>query len=834
MGRFRTIKNSFLGGQISRTAVGRTDLPQYAHSCEILQNMIPMLSGGAYRRPGTLSQDFLQAPNGGGGTDEPPRLIPFIVSRNEAYALMLGCNGGGPTGYVAAYRATGLGGQVQKSTATGSTPYLPAEIGTYPPANYGTNDSDVFIVQSAQSNEVMWLVHPNYKPQLVKRTALDTFTVGDFDSGLSGLPLAQAYPYLNQNATSFYMDLSNDTGSGVTLTCSTSFFNNLHVGAIFAIQVGTKTGSGGGMVFAQVTACSGTVVSPTTTCTVTIVFNQTSGAFSTSGHYTQWWESAWSNYRGWPATVCIFQQRTGFGGSLDTTDAIGVSRAGSTSVWFSQTGSFFKMSCLGDPATEGATGILANGQNYTTPGNFVYIPVDDSQGDGQSTGPLGIQSFRVPLSDDQEDTIQWLSPDQEILVGTLSKEYIIAPQNGSFDVANSIATIQSHYGSDYVPAVRIGYELCFVTRSKDEILAYQYNYIDASFFGEPVQLFFDEYPQPELNTLYAGRRKFRQLDWDVTRKTLWCIDTAGNFFGMSRDRKLQVTMWHTHQLGGFNPAQGVGINIGTSTATRIDPAYYMCDGSVVSFASVPNPFTGVNDIWMCVKRTLANNTQVTWQIERMIGKNTVRTSAYQQIWPGGAGSEPLYVDAATVQTDNGDGTLTYTQGDQADGYSLVGTYYSLLYGLFSIATNGPVAGGIATLETPLPADYGSLASPHSFSLGLPYTSIIQPVRIEINAPIGTAQGAIKRISKAYIRLFKSLGGKAGVPPGQTTNPFGNLDIIRYAPGYSMAMSPEIYTGDKQVFIPGTYDRDGYVYIVQDAPLPFTVASFSLEGEEYEQ
>lgn len=833
MGRFRTIKNSFLGGQISRDAVGRTDLPQYAHSCEILQNMIPMLSGGAYRRPGTLTQDFLQGPFASGGTDEPPRLIPFVVSRNEAYALMLGCNGLGPTGYVAAYRVTGLGGQYQKSTATGTTPYQPGTVGTYPPPSYGTDDSDVFVVQYAQSNELMWLVHPNYKPQLVKRTALDTFTVGDFDTGLTGLALAQAYPYLNANATPAYMNISASSGSGLTMSCSSAFFNNLMVGSIFAIQVGTLTTSSGGMLFVQVTACSGTPASPSTTCTVKYIVNAP-GSFSSSGNYTGWWESAWSNYRGWPATVCTFQQRTGFGGALDTTDAIGVSRAGATSIWFSQTGSFLKMSCLGDPATAGVTGTLANGQNYTTPGNFVYNPVDDAQGDGQSTGPIGIQPFRVTLSDDQEDTLQWLSPDQEILVGTLSKEYIVAPQNGSFDVANSIATIQSHYGSDYVPAVRIGYELCFVTRSKDEIVAYQYNYIDASFFGEPVQLFFDEYPQPELGTLLSGRRKFRQLDWDVTRKTLWCVDTAGNFFGMTRDRKLQVTMWHTHQFGGFNSAQGVEVNIGTSSATRTDPAYYMCDGSVVSFAVVPNPFSGINDIWMCVKRTLAGNTEVTWQIERMVGKNTVRSSAYQQIWPGSASSEPLYVDAATYQTDNGDGTLDYVQGAQANGYTLVGTYYSLTYGIFSIASNGPVSGGDVNLQTPLPPDYGSATPPHFFSLGLPYTSIIQPVRIEINAPIGTAQGALKRISKAYLRLFKSMGGKAGVPPGQTTNPFGNVDIIRYVPGATMGQSPEIYTGDKQVFLPGTYDRDGYVYIVQDDPLPFTVVSFSLEGEEYEQ
>jgi len=50
----------------------------------------------------------------------------------------------------------------------------------------------------------------------------------------------------------------------------------------------------------------------------------------------------------------------------------------------------------------------------------------------------------------------------------------------------------------------------------------------------------------------------------------------------------------------------------------------------------------------------------------------------------------------------------------------------------------------------------------------------------------------------------------------------------------MAQSPEIYTGDKEVFLPTNYDREGYVYILQDQPLPFTLVSISIEGTEYEQ
>jgi hypothetical protein len=290
-----------------------------------------------------------------------------------------------------------------------------------------------------------------------------------------------------------------------------------------------------------------------------------------------------------------------------------------------------------------------------------------------------------------------------------------------------------------------------------------------------------------------------------------------------------VTMWHTHQFGGYNSAQGVGLNVGSGSGSFVDPAFFMCDGSVVSFAPVPNPFTGVNDIWMCVKRTINGNSQ--WQIEKMVGKNTVRTSAYQGIWPGGQGSEPCYVDAATLQVDNGSPTdFTYFQGVQFQGYALTGTYYSATWGIFALSTSAVDSSGNCVLNQPLPPDYGSLTPAHTFVLGLPYTSIIQPVRPDLPSQIGTGQDAIKRTAKIYIRMYKSLLGNAGSPPGRSSG----LSQIPWAIPASMGQSPEIYTGDKDVFIASQYDRSGYVYIQQANPFPFTVVSYTIEGASYDQ
>jgi hypothetical protein len=520
----------------------------------------------------------------------------------------------------------------------------------------------------------------------------------------------------------------------------------------------------------------------------------------------------------------------------------------------SNLGTFSKFTPLGDGPNQrlvaGATGVLANGSNYSTPANWCYNQVDDSQGNGTSTGPLGAQPFRLSLATTSLDAIQYLSPDQQLFLGTPTQEWIIAPENGSFDVANSTCTIQSHYGSDLVQAIRIGYELMFILQNKQEIRAYQYNYFDQSFFGEPVQLFFDEYPMDEEGLTdqvnpYAGRRKYRQMDWDTSRSTLWCVDTAGNLFGLTRDRKLAITTWHTHQLGGFNADHGSGQNQTTNLSGSnyyTDSAYFQCDGSVISACTTPNPLSGIRDLWLVVKRSYGTSNNTIWSVERIVGANTVRQSAYSVVAPGNA-QEPLYVDCAYFLTDNLDpNNMVYDIGvgaAQMIGQTMVGTYYSEAWGMFALTTQGPVAqdsdplavGGQLTLQADLPADYGTTAT-HTMVVGLNYNSAVKPVRPDMPSPVGTAQGAMKRPSKAYVRVFKTLMFKMGAPPEADYTPA--LETVRFKPSKQMGQSPEIYTGDKEVFLPTTFTRDGYVYFLQDQPLPFTLVSFSLEGMEYEQ
>jgi hypothetical protein len=761
--KFRTIKNSFLGGQFSATAEGRTDLPQYASGCKLLKNMIPLLSGGAYRRPGSFHEYQLSM-----STDYAPRLIPFIVAKDEAYSLLFGQVIGGST-YVKYFRPTVNNNTSTNGNVSGTHPY---KVATF--SNGVGVDDEIHAVQYAQSVDILYLVHPKYKPYTVVRTAIDTFAIQAFDSGYSGQSLVNLYPFLNQNVSSITLTPAALTGSNILLTASGAFFNSGHVGAIFKID------DGAGNVGA---------IRITTFTSSTIVHGDIIVNFGSTAARATWWESAWSDYRGWPKTACFFQSRLVFAGTIHQPD----------SAWFSQTDNF------------GVFSIKA-------------VLQDTSPGDGATTGPTGINPFRVTLSSSQLNSILWMVPEKQLLLGTLGDEWVIDGANADFSVGNRVVVCQSKYGSDNVPAVRIGYELIFATASQDELRAYQYNYIDASYFAEPIQLLFDDYPKVDKGLSSAGRRKFRTFSWDESRKTLWCIDTAGNFFGMTRDRKLNLTSWHTHEMGGYDTTKGQVV-VGVGANRTIDSAYQNCDGSVLSLIVVPNPVIGTNDIWLVVKRTI--NSTVKWQVERLIGKNITFDSVLENVPPGEG--DPYLVDSASYDLDSGDPTIkTYTLGSYVAGKTLVGTYYSGTLGIFKISADADAA-GVATLSGPLPSDYGTFTN--IVVLGLPFTPIIRPLRIEAGSVIGTAQGAIKRINRCFVRFYKTMSAKIGMIGSEQTS---DLESIHFHEGSTpIGQSPELFTGDKNVLMPSTYDRDGYLSIEQDDPLPFSVISIISEGQEYD-
>jgi hypothetical protein len=100
--------------------------------------------------------------------------------------------------------------------------------------------------------------------------------------------------------------------------------------------------------------------------------------------------------------------------------------------------------------------------------------------------------------------------------------------------------------------------------------------------------------------------------------------------------------------------------------------------------------------------------------------------------------------------------------------------------------------------------------------GLPYTSVLKPMRIEAGSARGTAQTKKKLVTEVAVRFHDTVGGRVGPDANR-------LETVYYRSSATpMNTAPTPWTGDKIVRFPKGWDRDGALTILQDQPLPMTV------------
>ena len=104
----------------------------------------------------------------------------------------------------------------------------------------------------------------------------------------------------------------------------------------------------------------------------------------------------------------------------------------------------------------------------------------------------------------------------------------------------------------------------------------------------------------------------------------------------------------------------------------------------------------------------------------------------------------------------------------------------------------------------------------SITVGLPFTSVLEPMDLELQGVGGSTQGARKKIHSAVVRFYETLGAKIGTESGTE-------EVIPFrTPSDPMGTAPPLFTGDKIISFTGGWDRHGYIRIIQEQPLPMTV------------
>ncbi|OIN86850.1 MAG: hypothetical protein AUJ12_04370 [Alphaproteobacteria bacterium CG1_02_46_17] len=263
------IKTTFTAGEVSPSLLGRGDLRAYDNGALKLRNVFIQPTGGVKRRSGLR---YLDQISGQG------RLIAFEFNTEQTYLLVV-------TDLQMAVYANG----VLQTTLV--APWVEADI------------PDLSWTQSA---DTLLLVHGNYPPKKLIRSAGGVWSIIDWEfySSDSGRVYQPMYKFAGASVT---VTPSGTSGS-VTLTASASVFEDEHNGT--RLRVGDQ----------EVLITS--VDSPTVVSVTTI-----EDLLSTSAT-VDWEEQSFSPVRGYPQTVVFHQDRLVIGGSRDLPNRLWMSQSG--------------------------------------------------------------------------------------------------------------------------------------------------------------------------------------------------------------------------------------------------------------------------------------------------------------------------------------------------------------------------------------------------------------------------------------------------------------------------------------------------------------------------
>jgi hypothetical protein len=560
---------SFNAGELSPQIDARSDIDKYQSGCRTLQNMIPRIYGTAERRPGTK---YIDTCNG------VSRVIPFVYSNAIAYIVLL------EDLRMYFYFDGGRVLDAEGRRHLVDTPYLAADLPQ---------------IQFKQSNDVMWLVHPDYAPRKLSRVSANKFTLDAivFEKG----------PFKTRN------DVANDdditlapsvtTGSG-NLTSSAAVFASGHVGALFSIiqpRVNTEV--------------AGSKTNPATGVIGSTLLVEGSFTFTTHGTWTGTVKlersidgSAWETMRSWTGSADTQVQYTGdeieddilyrinvtsmsantAPGTTGTPSKIeaqltvnsstqeGICRVtafvtdqqvsmtvlknfastnadvrwkeGSWSTYrgFPTTVTFFENRCVyaGTPHQPQTVWLSATGDFE----NFYACTKDDSP-------------FSLTMSSDTRNAIQWISALEALIVGTTGGEWRI--RSSSFDEpltpSNFSFKQQTTYGSKALQAWPTNDVILFVDFVGRKVR-------EATYSGDK-----DKYVAPDLTAL-AEHITLSGITGMAYQKNpdpmLWCTLANGNLISMTYEREQNVVAWAVHPF-----ETGDGVISGTPDIPAVPGTY---------------------------------------------------------------------------------------------------------------------------------------------------------------------------------------------------------------------------------------------------------------------
>lgn len=168
---------NFNGGQVSENFTPRVDMQKYQTSCSLMRNFIPRQFGMLKRRPGFGVIDAFK---------NPFRILKFPCTNNEEYIVCVHSDNkyesGGCTPFATIYQCGYFGDETRKwevnleidSVFQAGINGWTADVGNERHGRFW--DTDLEKIKYVSQNDKMWIVHPDFFPLELTRTATQAKT----------------------------------------------------------------------------------------------------------------------------------------------------------------------------------------------------------------------------------------------------------------------------------------------------------------------------------------------------------------------------------------------------------------------------------------------------------------------------------------------------------------------------------------------------------------------------------------------------------------------------------------------------------------------------------
>jgi hypothetical protein len=363
------------------------------------------------------------------------------------------------------------------------------------------------------------------------------------------------------------------------------------------------------------------------------------------------------------------------------------------------------------------------------------------------------------IASNQVNAIRFMTATRTLIVGTAGGEFTVS--GGGTDSAitptNILIKKQSNHGAANLDAIAVGNVTLFLQRAKRKIRELAYNF-DVDGYLAPDMTILAEHISESGITQMAYQQEPNQI--------IWCVRTDGQLIALTYQREQQVVAWHRHIFGGsFSTGDAV------------------CE-SVAALPTDDNEY----QIWVIIKRTINSVTKRYVEYLHTFDFDETDNTDFNFL------DSQLSYSGSPVTSISG---LSHLEGQTvailADG---------------ATHPRKTVTSGSISLER----------SASKVKVGLPYTSLLQTMRLDAGSQDGTSQGKTKRIFDITLRIYESIGIEVGPD-------LNNMERIPFRSSATlMNQAIPVFTGDKEIEFRGNYETDGYVYVRQDQPLPLTILS----------